>query len=94
MKGGCYTWSNKQINPTLEKLDRVLMSSAWEDTFPLVFVQKIVKELPDRNLLMPQSGEIPIAKNKREFKFDNSWLKNPDFLPLVKSIWEQTLLMC
>ena len=26
MSGGCYTWSNKQENPTLEKLDRVLMS--------------------------------------------------------------------
>jgi hypothetical protein len=24
--GGVFTWSNKQRNPTLEKLDRVLMS--------------------------------------------------------------------
>ena len=26
MSGGLYTWSNKQEHPTLEKLDRVLMS--------------------------------------------------------------------
>ena len=85
MKGGCYTWSNKQKNPTLEKLDRVLMSPGWEDLFPLVFVQKIVKEQSDHNLLVVQSGEIPMPKKKREFKFDNSWLKDPNFLPLIKS---------
>lgn len=28
MSGGMYTWSNKQQNPTLEKLGRILMSPA------------------------------------------------------------------
>ena len=45
MTGGCYTWSNKQDNPTLEKLDRVLMSPDWEDLYPLASVHKLVKEL-------------------------------------------------
>ena len=48
------------------------MSSDWEDLFPLVFVQKIVKEQSDHNLLIVQSGETPISKKKREFKFDVS----------------------
>ena len=45
MAGGRYTWSNKQDNPTLEKLDRVLMSPDWEDLYPLASVHKLVKEL-------------------------------------------------
>lgn len=35
MSGGCFTWSNKQEQPTLEKLDRVLMSPDWENLYPL-----------------------------------------------------------
>jgi hypothetical protein len=30
MTGGKYTWSNEQKCPTLEKLDRILMSPCWE----------------------------------------------------------------
>lgn len=45
---GKYTWSNKQKNPTLEKLDRVLMSPDWECLYPMVFV-KLVKDQSDHN---------------------------------------------
>ena len=34
LSGGKYTWSNNRKNPTLEKLDRVLISSSWENEFP------------------------------------------------------------
>jgi exonuclease III len=34
MTGGKFTWSNKQNNPTLERLDRYLVSKSWEDIFP------------------------------------------------------------
>jgi mannosylglycoprotein endo-beta-mannosidase len=32
--GPRFTWSNKQRNPTLIKLDRYLMSEGWENQFP------------------------------------------------------------
>lgn len=35
LNGGMFTWSNNQLDPTLEKLDRVLMSTDWESEFPL-----------------------------------------------------------
>lgn len=41
MSGGLFTWSNNQEYPTLEKLDRVLMTKEWEDLFPQAFVKKI-----------------------------------------------------
>jgi hypothetical protein len=37
MDGRRYTWSNNQMNPTLKKLDSVLVSWSWG--FPLIFIQ-------------------------------------------------------
>ena len=88
MKGGFILGQISKKNPTLERLDRVLMSSEWEDLFPLVYVQKVVREQSDHNVLLVDSGDNQNIERKREFRFDNNWLKNPDFLPLVKSIWE------
>ena len=90
MTGGCYTWSNKQDNPTLEKLDRVMMSFDWEDLYPLVSVHKMVKENSDHNPLLLDGGVAPSrAPGNRCFKFDNAWLNNPDFLPTVAEIWSR-----
>lgn len=49
IEGGMYTWSNNQSHPTLEKLDRVLMSCDWEDMFLLVTVRKLVRDVSDHN---------------------------------------------
>lgn len=90
MSGGCFTWSNKQEHPTLEKLDRVLMSPEWEDIYPLVSVHKLVKELSDHNPLLLDGGNAsPRAPGNRSFKFDMAWLSNPEFLPIVADIWSR-----
>ena len=41
LNGGLYTWSNNHEDPTLEKLDRCLMSENWESLFPLSNLRKI-----------------------------------------------------
>jgi endonuclease/exonuclease/phosphatase family metal-dependent hydrolase len=50
--GGCFTWSNNQESPTLEKLDRVLMSREWEMMFPMAHIHKNPRALSDHNPLM------------------------------------------
>ncbi|WVZ79765.1 hypothetical protein U9M48_027306, partial [Paspalum notatum var. saurae] len=52
MPGGQYTWSNNQENPTLVKLDRVLMSKQWEAAIPHVIIQKLPREIIDHNPLI------------------------------------------
>lgn len=90
LNGGKYTWSNKQSHPTLEKLDRVLMSYEWEDPFPLVSVHKFVRDNSDHNpLLLSSNASKPWPPKKREFCFELSWLKKEEFLPLSKGIWEK-----
>ena len=86
----CITWSNKQAHPTLEKLDRILMSEEWEDLFPLVTVRKLVRDVFDHNpLLLATNSSPPQAPKPREFRFEMSWMKNKEFLPLVEKIWNK-----
>lgn len=87
MSGGMFTWINNHDNTTLEKLDKVLMSSSWEDLFPLVFVSKFVRDLSDHNPLILDCGIlVKPAPGNREFRFDIAWLKNDQFLTAVESI--------
>jgi exonuclease III len=62
--GGHYTWSNNQINPTLEKLDRFLMSSDWEDLFPLTTIHKIAREVSDHNPIILDTMESRDVKKR------------------------------
>jgi hypothetical protein len=48
LSGGGYTWSN----PTLERLDIVLMSKDWETLFPKVCVHKLPRDFSDHNPLI------------------------------------------
>ena len=88
MAGGAFTWSNNHAIPTLEKLDRVLMSHSWEDLFPLVKLRKIVREFSDHNLLLLDTGCDNVIQ-KRSFRFDVGWFNNENFLPNVEKIWEK-----
>lgn len=42
ISGIIYTWPNKQAHATLEKLDKIIMSSEWVDLFPLVNSRNVV----------------------------------------------------
>ena len=88
MIGSKFTWSNNHEDPTLETLDRYLISKDWEDQFPDVFVFKLPRELYDHNPLMLSTQRATQPK-KLSFKFELSWIKDPDFLPTVKIIWDK-----
>ena len=66
------------------------MSNDWEDMFPLVNMKKLVREVSDHNaLLLYYDNHVIRAPQKREFRFDQNWLKSEDFVPLVSRIWNQ-----
>jgi hypothetical protein len=88
MNGGKYTWSNNQTPPTLEKLDRFL-SKGWEDIFPRVVVRKLPREISDHNpLILITENNTPLKH--LDFKFELSWLKQPEFTDKVAEIWEKS----
>uniref|UniRef100_A0A0A9CQM2 Endonuclease/exonuclease/phosphatase domain-containing protein n=1 Tax=Arundo donax TaxID=35708 RepID=A0A0A9CQM2_ARUDO len=65
MSGGKYTWSNNQVNPTMEKLDRMLINSKWELEFPLSSVRKIPRYMSDHNPLIFDSEHVTLNKTKQ-----------------------------
>ena len=72
----------------MEKLDRILISKSWEDIFPLAVVRKLPREISDHNPLIISTG-VPRNRTNNQFKFDLSWLKNPEFYSLVDKIWSK-----
>lgn len=85
MSGGMYTWSNNHEVPILEKLDRILVSKDWEDLFPQAWVRKLHREVSDHNPLILSSSTQSHVK-KIEFRFELTWLSNPDFILAVGKI--------
>jgi hypothetical protein len=52
MSGRQFTWANNLQNPTFEKLDRVLMSTKWEQKIPLSTLQALTREIFDHTPLL------------------------------------------
>ena len=88
MNGGNFTWSNNQENPTLERLDRILISEDWESMFPLTTLRKVAREMSDHNPLLLCTDQERVRKTK-PFCFENAWLKRQDFVAKIKEIWER-----
>jgi exonuclease III len=47
--GDQFTWINNQKHPTLEKLDRIMMTNEWEKLFPTIQAFKAPREISDHN---------------------------------------------
>jgi exonuclease III len=87
VSGGKYTWSNNHVSPTLEKLDRILMSKEWENLFHAVLAYKKPRDLSYHNPLIIDTQFSP-KKQRRIFKFELHWLDHSEFLPKIKDIWQ------
>jgi hypothetical protein len=88
MTGGSFTWSNNLTPPVLEKLDIILMSKDWEDIFPQAIVKRLPREISDHNPLIVSTGKCDNLPHI-QFRFDLTWLKNPDFYTHVEDIWHK-----
>lgn len=89
MTGGMFTWSNNQEVSILKKLDRLLMSKEWEDLFPMAMVKKLPREVSGHNPLLLLFAINPTSKSI-QFRFELSWLKNPEFFTQVERIWNKS----
>jgi exonuclease III len=65
ISSGVYTWSNNQTHPTMEKLDRILISKDWETLFPTVYVYKLPRKLSDHNPLILASEQGSNKKTRK-----------------------------
>lgn len=67
ISGVKFTWSNKQKNPTLVKLDRILATDTWDLNFSHSFAWSKARIGSDHSPLILDSGEQEAPRTKYFF---------------------------
>jgi endonuclease/exonuclease/phosphatase family metal-dependent hydrolase len=70
MSGRKFTWANNLASQTFEKLDRILVSTEWEEKFPLSTVRALTREVSDHTPVLLNTGEPTNAQTQLMFKFE------------------------
>jgi exonuclease III len=89
MSGRKFTWANSRRVPTYERLDRVLVSTEWEQNFPLATVEALNREISDHTPLLLSTGEKVSPKRQPSFKFELGWLLKEGFFEVVSDVWNK-----
>jgi hypothetical protein len=88
MSGCKFTWVNSR-RATYERLGRVLVSTEWEQNFPLATVEALNREISDHTLLLLSTGEKAKYKKQPPFKFDMGWLLKEGFFEVIFEVWKK-----
>jgi hypothetical protein len=89
LSGRKFTWANSRRVPTYERLDRVLVSTEWEQNFPLATVEALNRDISDHTPLLLSTGEKVSPKKQPSFKFELGWLLKEGFFVVVSDVWNK-----
>nr|CAD1831627.1 unnamed protein product [Ananas comosus var. bracteatus] len=84
-----YTWSNGRRNPTLERLDRALISQGCHYSFPTSTLRALPRPRSDHTPLVLSSYTFLPSSNL--FRFESFWLRYPSFKEVVASSWNRSV---
>ena len=79
--GGEYTWFRDSENPSMSRIDRVLVSADWKDHFLDVTRRPLPRVISNLRPLLVEVGGM--SREKTSFKFENMWLKVEGFVDLL-----------
>jgi hypothetical protein len=82
LAGGVSTWSNSL---SWSRLDRFLVSPAWEMGYPGLIQRKLLRVCSDHAPIILSRGGL--QNGKSSFKFENMWLKEEGFVDKVRDWW-------
>lgn len=88
MSGHQYTWAEYGDDPTLEKVDRVLVSTEWEEKFPLSTVEARDRSVSDHSPLVLSTGSSTHGNVSPLFKLERGWFLRDGFFAMVANIWQ------
>lgn len=81
--------SKGRLNWVREKLDRAFASSSWLHKFPLCKLTVIHTTVSDHDPILLESCNVVVSRKKFRFRFENVWLKEPNFHNEVSGFWKQ-----
>jgi hypothetical protein len=85
LKGCKFTWTNKQEDPLLERLDWFFCSNAWMASFPNSWATGLSRDTSDHTpCLISATTRVP---KPHIFRFENFWLQHPDFSAILQHGW-------
>jgi hypothetical protein len=86
--GRLYTWANNQENLIMAAIDKVFVTTCWEQLFPAVSVRTLPRVGSDHTPLVFDSGAF-IAPKLKQFRFEKWWLNIDGFHQVVTSTWNK-----
>jgi hypothetical protein len=87
-KGSRFTWSNKQVNPIMSVLDRVLMSPTWEHFYKRSSCDTLTRVGSDHCPLLVLTDDHRF-KQQQCFRFEMAWLTQEGFRERVVASWPE-----
>lgn len=91
VSGVKFTCSNKQRNPILIKLDRILATSGWDTYYHSCFAWSKARVGSDRSPLILDTIEGRDNRSKY-FYFQEKWLQTEGFNDMVTNKWSDKKL--
>jgi hypothetical protein len=85
LKGCKYTWTNKQQDPLLERLDWFFSSNSWVSYLPNTWASALSRDTSDHMpCLVTTSTKVP---KPNVFRFENYWLQHHQFSDIFQAAW-------
>jgi hypothetical protein len=85
-----FTWASSTEIPTFEKLDRILVSTDWEQKFPVSMVEALTRQLSDHTPLLLDTGDAAHRGNTHQLKFELGWLTRDGFHDMVAKVCQRS----
>ncbi|XP_074351676.1 uncharacterized protein LOC141690810 [Apium graveolens] len=89
LSGGKYTWEKNhgKSDWVREKLDRAFGTRSWWNLFPLCKLQVYNVSASDHDPLFLDLLNVSHSRKHFRFKFENTWLLEPNFSTEVTDFW-------
>lgn len=90
LNGGNFTWEKSRgtSNWVRERLDRAFATQSWWSKFPLCHLKVVQVSRSDHDPIILELMKVDISRKSFRFRFENIWLKEPNFVTEVKEFWK------
>ncbi|KAK3003071.1 hypothetical protein RJ639_020030 [Escallonia herrerae] len=92
-KGNPFTWSNNWplLANIRERLDKAYANIAWCTLFPYASVTHLPGKASDHLPIVLKTHK-PLSYERKPFKFEAAWIRDPTSFYVVQSAWNQPLM--